>query len=603
MTTHRHRSSAAIVTGLRRLAAVGLASIGAVSAASVSPAAPPNIVLLLADDMGWGDLCCHGNEAIVTPALDGLFAQGIELERFFVSPICSPTRASLLTGRHHLRLRVLSTTGGLQVMQGDELTLAEALAPAGYVSGCFGKWHNGANQPSTALGQGFAEFLGFTGGYLSNYFDPVLEHDGGTAARKGFVTDVLTDAALAFIDRHASRPFFCYVPFNACHSPLQAPEALFATYVAKGFEPKTAAEYAMVENLDANVGRILAKLDSLKIADNTIVVFTSDNGPNRNLVRTPRFNGGMRGGKGTLFEGGMRAACVIRWPAKLPAGRRVPQIAQHVDMLPTLLDLAGVALPRQAALDGTSLAPLLRGTAETWPERVLFDVSGRSGRDGSPIARFPGTARSQTHRWLHDGRRPMLFDLRDDPGELHDTADRQPAIAAALAQAYDDWFREAVAATEGTVRRFPVRLTDGTDLLAPDGSLDGGGRFFGKGWDNDWAVFPQEAATIGWDLELPRPGRYALSVMHTAARSGLRIRATIGGAAAETVVTAAHDPPKIPRPDRVPRWEVPDKEFALLAVGTLEVPAGVQSLRVSADTGVEIQSVRLRRIDDEASRP
>ncbi len=376
------------------------------------PKQKPNILFILADDMGWGDVRCHGNDQIATPTFDKLQSQGVELEHFYVSPICSPTRSSLLTGRHHFRLRVLSTTGGLEVMHGDEVTLAEALKPAGYVSGCFGKWHNGANHPSTARGQGFDEFFGFVGGFFSNYFDPALEHDGVTAVRKGFITDVLAEAAMAFIEKHRSQPFFCYLPFNACHSPMQAPADLFAKYAVLGFEPKTAAVYAMIENLDANVGRLLAKLDELGLAENTIVMFASDNGPN-----TARFNGGMRGGKGSVFEGGQRVPCFIRWPGKLEADKRVPQIAQHVDVFPTLLDLAGVPSPKGGPLDGVSLAPLLRGTANAWPDRMLFEVTGRGGTDGAPIPKYPGTARSETHRWVHDGKQEMLFDLRNDPGE------------------------------------------------------------------------------------------------------------------------------------------------------------------------------------------
>jgi arylsulfatase A-like enzyme len=188
--------------------------------AQAAPAQPPNLLVILADDMGWGDLGCHGNDKLVTPALDKLQKQSVQLEHFHVSPVCSPTRASLLTGRHHFRLRVLNTTSGLETMHGDEVTLAETLKPAGYISGCFGKWHNGANHPTTARGQGFDEFFGFVGGFFSNYFDPELEHNGVTAARKGFITDVLADAAMTFIEKHRSEPFFCYVPFNAPHSPM-----------------------------------------------------------------------------------------------------------------------------------------------------------------------------------------------------------------------------------------------------------------------------------------------------------------------------------------------------------------------------------------------
>jgi len=574
-----------------------------VAEVATAAASRPNIVLILADDMGWGDVGCNGNDAIATPALDSLFTQGVTLDRFFVSPICSPTRASLLTGRHHLRLGVLNTTSGLEVMHGDEVTLAEALNAAGYVCGCFGKWHNGSNHPSTARGQGFAAFCGFNGGFLSNSFDPSLECDGRTVAQPGFITDVLAEAAVAFIEKHASGPFFCYVPFNACHSPLQAPERLFAQYAAKGFEPKTAAEYAMVQNLDANVGRILAKLDSEGIARDTIVMFTSDNGPNRGLVRAPRYNGGMRGGKGSLFEGGLRVPCVIRWPGRLPAGARVSRIAQHVDVLPTLLELAGAAAPSTAAIDGRSLVQLLRGDETTWPDRVLFEISGRGGRDGTPIGKYPGTARSQTHRWVHDGRRTMLFDLRHDPGEQHDVAADQPQVASTLSRAYDEWFTDAIAPMAGAVRRFAVRLAGHTELLAPAATLEGGARFFGQGWDNDWATFPTEAAAIAWSVDVPRAGRYSVVALHTAAARGSHVRVTAGTASANITIAEVYAPPEIPRRDLVPRWEVPDKEFRPLQVGQLDMAAGMQSLRVTAGPGVEIQSIRLTLLDPAFQAP
>jgi len=214
------------------LIALLLTPLAALHAADTLTALRPNILLILADDMGWGDLGCHGNDKLATPTLATLQSQSVELEHFYVSPVCSPTRASLLTGRHHFRLRVLNTTSGLEVMHGDEITLAEVLKPAGYVSGCFGKWHNGANHPSTARDQGFDEFFGFNGGFFSNYFDPALEHNGVTKMRKGFITDVLADAAMGFIEKHRAQPFFCYVPFNACHSPMQAPDDLFAKYTS-----------------------------------------------------------------------------------------------------------------------------------------------------------------------------------------------------------------------------------------------------------------------------------------------------------------------------------------------------------------------------------
>lgn len=552
----------------------------------------PNVLLILADDMGWGDLRCHGNDRLDTPVLDRLQQQSVELDRFYVSPVCSPTRSSLLTGRHHLRLRVVSTTSALEVMHGDEVTIAEALKPAGYATGCFGKWHNGSNHPSTARGQGFDEFFGFSGGFFSNYWDPELEQNGQVAPRPGYITDVLADAAMAFMERERARPFFCYVPFNACHSPMQAPPDLVAKYAQRGFAPMDAAIYAMVENLDGNVGRLLGKLDQLGLAGNTIVIFATDNGPN-----SARYNGGMRGRKGSVFEGGLRVPCFIRWPGKLEAGRRVPEIVQHLDILPTLLDLLGLPLPAGRPLDGISVAPLLRGTGVTWPDRMLFEVSPRGGPDGSTMAPHPGAVRTQTHRWVHDGKQEHLFDLRSDPGEATNLLAKEPALAARLAGEYARWFRDATRSTDGRIQRFPVLLQEGTELLAPSAYLRGGVRFFGKGWDNDWATgFGPAGAAMVWALEVPQAGTYELEALHTARQAGGFVRVSIGSRDTQGPITAPHQPPEIPRRDLVPRWEVPDKAFQPLALGRIQAPAGAQELKVTATDGVEIQSVRLRRV-------
>lgn len=575
------------------LAALLLAPLSPLHAADApSKTEKPNILLILADDMGWGDLRCHGNAKLATPSLDRLRTQSVELEHFHVSPICSPTRSSLLSGRHHARLHVINTSDSLEVMHGDESTLAEALKPAGYVSGCFGKWHNGSNHPSTARGQGFDEFFGFSGGFFPNYFDPQLEHNGVSTPTKGFITDVLADAAMSFIEQSKARPFFCYVPFNACHSPMQAPQDLFEKYRTLGFEPKDAAVYAMIENLDRNVGRILRKLDQLSLAGNTIVLFTTDNGPN-----TARYNGGMRGGKGSVFEGGLRVPCFIRWPDKLKAGSRVTEITQHVDVLPTLLELADVPLPKGPPLDGLSLVPLLQGEASSWPQRTLFDITGRGGKDGDPIREYPGTARTPTHRWVHDGKQAMLFDLRNDPGEKTNLVAQQPALAAEMEKAYLAWFHEVTAATGGKVKRFPITLTEGTDLLIPNAARIGGAQLFGKGWDYDWATFPTPAAAMAWHLTVPVAGRYEVSALHTSKKTGGEVLVTVGDTAARNTVTNIYDPPEIPRRDLIPRWEVPDKVFKPLSIGTITISAGSHDLQVTAAPGIEIQSVRLKRLN------
>ncbi len=272
------------------------------------------------------------------------------------------------------------------------------------------------------------------------------------------------------------------------------------------------------------------------------------------------------------------------------------QIAQHVDVLPTLLELVNVPMPTVHPVDGVSLAPLLRGEAVEWPARLLFEVSGRGGKDGNPIPKYPGTVRSDTHRWVHDNQVEMLFDLRDDPGEKNNIAARQPEIAARLSRAYDEWFHQAVATTDGKVQRFPINLDDETELLAPYAALQGGAEFFGKGWDNDWVLFPTDKAMASWNLDVHSTGHYQITVMHTANKPAGEIKAAVGESQVEASITAVYDPPEIPRPDLFPRWEVPDKAFAPLRLGIIEIRSGKRSLQLAATLGVEIQSVRLQRM-------
>jgi len=349
---------------------------------------------------------------------------------------------------------------------------------------------------------------------------------------------------------------------------------------------------AVIENLDRNVGRLMKKLDQLDLAANTIIVFASDNGPN-----TARFNGGMRGAKGSVFEGGMRVPFFIRWPGKWKAGTRIADITQHVDLFPTLLQLTNVPLPKGHPLDGISLVSLLQGNPPSWPQRMLFEITGRGGKDGTPISDFPGTARTSTHRWVHDGKQAMLFDLRTDPGEKTNIAAQQPALAADLERAYLGWLHEATAATRGNVERFPITLSDGTELLIPNASRIGGAQLFGKGWDYDWATFPKPTAAMSWRLNVPAAGQYEVSALHTAKTTGGEVRIDVGEKQVRSTITTIYDPPEMPRRDLIPRWEVPDKVFKPLGIGTITIPAGSHDLQVTAAPGIEIQAVRLKRLN------
>ncbi|MFV2070458.1 MAG: sulfatase-like hydrolase/transferase, partial [Pirellulales bacterium] len=244
----------------------------------------PNIVVILADDQGWGDLSLHGNTNLTTPHIDALAQDGAMFERFYACPVCSPTRAEFLTGRYHLRGGVHGVTRGKERLDLDETTIADTFQAAGYAVGAFGKWHNGMQYPYHPRGRGFDEFYGFCSGHWGNYFDPVLQHNGQRIHGKGFITDDLTDHALAFIEENKNRPFFCYLPFNTPHSPFQVPDRFWNRFRDRSLKmrhrdpekeelDKTRCALAMCENIDGNVGRVLRKLDELQLVDNTIVVY------------------------------------------------------------------------------------------------------------------------------------------------------------------------------------------------------------------------------------------------------------------------------------------------------------------------------------------
>src|SRR5688572_20798457 len=353
----------------------------------------PNVLLIISDDQGYGDLSLHGNLHLRTPNLDRLATNGIQFERFFVGSVCAPTRASLLTGRYSLRTGVRGVTRGEETMRSEEVTVAEALRAGGYRNGYFGKWHNGENFPHTPQGQGFDEQFGFNLGHWNNYFDTTLKRNGRPEKTRGFITDVLTDEALRFIDTNRARPFLCFVSYNVPHSPFQCPDRYFDPHKRAGLSDYQASVYGMLENMDDNIGRLLGKLDELKLRENTIVVFLTDNGANGQ-----RYNAGMRGWKNNLHEGGTRVPFFISWPARWKVPRQVPEIAAHIDVFPTLVELCGVPTPQTLPQDGRSLVPLIDRKTNGWPDRVFFQQW-----QAGPRAERIGSVRTQRFRAVNDG--------------------------------------------------------------------------------------------------------------------------------------------------------------------------------------------------------
>ena len=562
----------------------------------------PNIVILLADDQGWGDLSCHGNKNLATPQIDSLARDGALFERFYVCPVCSPTRAEFLTGRYHPRGGVSGVSTGQERLNLDEQTLAQFFKAAGYATGAFGKWHNGTQWPYHPNARGFDEYYGFCSGHWGTYFDPPLEHNGKAVQGRGYIIDDLTDHALVFIEQNAStgsaqgktKPFLCYVPFNVPHSPMQVPDKYWAQYADRELAlrgTKAAAEdlqhtraaLAMCACMDANIGRILQRLDELGLRENTIVVYFSDNGPNGN-----RWNGGMKGIKGSTDEGGVRVPFLIRWPGHIQSGARVSQIAGAIDLLPTLADLAGVPVQSRKPLDGVSLKPLLlRGLDADWADRMIF--SHWAGKV---------SVRTQRHRLDTDGK---LFDMQSDPGQTRDVSAKQPEVAARLRAAVAQWRKDVLAGSKETDRPFTVGYPDFplTTLPARDGVPHGGVERSAHAPNCSYFTnWKSTAGSITWDVAVETPGRYTAEVFYTCAAAdiGATVELSLGESRVTAQVTEAFNPPlRGAEHDRVPRkGESLVKEFKPLRFAPVEFKQGRGVLKLSALTkpGEQVMDVR-----------
>src|SRR5262245_59679363 len=455
---------------MKRSALIALAmAIVAVVSVRAEPAKRPNVVLIITDDQGYGDLGVHGNAKIRTPNLDRLAQQSVRLTHFHVSPVCSPTRASLMTGRYNYRTGVVDTYLGRSLMHADETTIAELLRDAGYRTGIFGKWHLGDNYPLRAIDQGFQESLVCKGGGLTqpsdppgnSYFDPILMRNGKPEKTKGYCSDVFTNAAMKFTEQTPDKPFFVYLAFNAPHDPLQVDEKRVEPYRQMNLSPdqfpqtgfpliniapkeQTARVYAMIENIDANLGRLFKRLDDKQLADNAIVIFMTDNGPAH-----ARYNSGFRGGKGSVFDGGIRVPCFIRWSNRFRADREVDVPAAHIDILPTLLGCCDVTRPDRLKLDGRDLSGWLSDEDAGWKERSLFfqwhrgDAPERFRAFAVRGPRYklvqPFGAGDQPER---DKWQTMLFDMKNDPYEQHNIIGQNEEIARRMRRDYSEWLDE-----------------------------------------------------------------------------------------------------------------------------------------------------------------
>ncbi len=568
--------------------------------AMVGEAAQPNIVVILTDDQGWGDLGLNGNVEIETPNIDRLANAGARFDRFYVSPVCSPTRAAFLTGRHHVRCGVYSTSQGGERINADETTIAEVFKRAGYKTAAFGKWHSGMQYPYHPNARGFDEFYGFCSGHWGNYYSPMLEHNGVLVKGNGFVIDDFTDRAIDFIETNRESPFLVYLPYNTPHSPMQVPDKWWDKYKdrelkqphrneKKENKQHTLAALAMCENIDWNVGRILKKLDELELAENTIVVYFSDNGPNGK-----RWNGGMRGTKGSTDEGGVRSPLSISWPGKIAPDTNIRQICSAMDLLPTLADLAGIKPKGTKPLDGVSLKPLLFGQKDQHEGRMLF--SHWKGRV---------SARTQRYRLDHEGQ---LYDMIADPGQWTDISGKQPEEAARLRKAVADWKAEMLPGYDDDDRPFVIGHPGAkyTQIPARDGVAHGNIKRSNR-WPNcsfftNWSGLEDK---ITWNCEVGETGTYKVEVYYTcpSADIGSTVELSFNDAKLAGKITEAHDPPLTGMEnDRYERMESYVKEFKAMTLGTIRLEKGtgtltLRALDIPGDQVMDFRLLFLTRVD------
>ena len=475
------------------------------------------MVLVITDDQGYGDLACHGNPSLRTPALDQFHSESVRFTDFHVDPLCSPTRAALLTGRYAYRTGVTAAYAGRSILRRDETTLADILAANGYRTGLFGKWHLGDNWPYRPNERGFHETVAcWSGGVTqaadwwgNDYFDDVYYRDNEPEQFEGYCTDVFFDEGLRFIEENAHRPFFLMLPTNAPHAPYWIDEKYSRPYAEMGIEEPRASFYGMIENIDENFGRLRARLKDLGIEDETILIFMTDNGSAAGWRNG--LNAGMRAGKGSNYDGGHRVPFLVRWPGGgIEGGRDIDRLAAHIDVVPTLIELTGVSSPK-VEFDGTSLVPLLSGDGAFPADRTHFLQHQQVRRDGEFQMETPRPyyhSAVLTERWRLVGGEE-LYDIRADPGQRNDVSSEHPGVVSRLREEYEAWwgdvtsrFDEYLEIPIGAPEADPVRLT----------SFD----WYTGGPPNQRAI--QDSPWDGpradgfWAIEVARPGRYRVTL-------------------------------------------------------------------------------------------
>lgn len=563
----------------------------------------PNVIVILSDDQGWGDFSLHGNPNLNTPNIDQIALNGAQFENFYVQPVCSPTRAEFLTGRYHVRGGVYDTSAGGERLDLDETTVADVFKRAGYATAAYGKWHSGMQYPYHPNGRGFDDFYGFTSGHWGNYFSPMLDHNGQITKGKGYLADDLTTHAIAFIEKNQTSPFFLYVPMNTPHGPMQVPDEWYSKFQNKELDSLatpsdnediafTKAALAMCENIDWNVGRIIKKLESLHLQENTIVIYFNDNGPNEF-----RWNGGMKGKKASTDEGGVRSPLFVQWPKKIKPGKIIEQLSGAIDLLPTLADMAGIPYQTQKKLDGISLKKLVLTEDEMLLEnRTLVS----QWQDKISI-------RSQKYRL---DNKDALFDMTLDRGQANDIGNDFPEERQTLLMAKEQYTKEVLSELpEQDTRSYPLGHPDSryTQFHAGDGQGHGNivrsNRFPNCSFFTNWKDLDD---AITWDVEVVESGMFDVTLFYTCkdGDEGSELELSFNDKRLAFTIEEAFDSPlRGMENDRVKRKNSYVKDFKPLKLGNLALERGKGELVLKANkilgTGViDFRLLLFKRIEE-----
>ena len=560
----------------------------------------PNILIVLTDDQGWGDLSIRGNTNLKTPNIDNIGYNGASFERFYVSPVCAPTRAELLSGKYFVKSGVNGVTRGYERMSNDVQLVSEYFKEKNYITGLFGKWHNGSQPPYHPNYRGFDEFFGFTSGHWGNYFNPILEKNGKIIKTNGYINDVITNEAISFI-KNSKQPFLSFISYNTPHSPMQVPDkyylnkkvSLVGRYSNKENINKTKAALGMIENIDENIGNIVSVLKEKDVYDNTIIIFLSDNGPNGN-----RWNNDFKDRKGSTNEGGVRVPFFIQWPNNIKKGLKINQVSSVLDLFPTLLELTGNKALDD--LDGVSLKKYLDSPTLLDDERTIFSYWNNRI-----------SARNNNYILDHENN---LYDLVKDYSQYSPIEKDNNPNYQKLLNDKNEWLKEVVNPHIEKLTRRPFTINyktaEYTHLPARDAEINGDLKrssihancSFIENWKNTEDY-------IYWEIDVLEDGINNIELYYTLEKEsvGTEIALELENQIIKKTIDKFHDPRLVGSvKDKIERIESYTKDFKKINIGKISLKKGksilkLKTTKMEGDKSIDFRLLILKNENEKNS--